>query len=443
MLDTKALAAALLDTVRKWVEPALKGLAGRVLIIEGQIKEIPVGRDGKDGKDGVDGKDADPAAVLALVREAVAALPPARDGEPGRDGKDADQEAIVSAVVARIPVPKDGRDGRDGESVSPETVALLVRAAVAEMPPPAPGRDGKDGLDGKDADPAVIRAAVREAVEALPAPKDGRDGKDADPEHVRTLVREAVEAIPKPQDGKDGAAGKDADQELIARLVAEGVEKALPVAVQKALDALTPDLIAKVAAAVPRPRDGIDGKDGRDGRDGKDGAAGRDGAEIQPVPAIDPAKSYPQGTWAKHAGGLWVTRAQTDGMTGWDCIVNGLDVITVIPGQDLRSLSLSTRCSNGAVAEKTVSVPTMIYRGVWNSEELYHRGDSTTYGGSGWVLMADEATGKPGDDGSGWQLSVKRGRDGKDGAKGEKGDRGPDGRPGKDLTQLGPDGRRW
>jgi collagen type III alpha len=194
-----------------------------------------------------------------------------------------------------------------------------------------------------------------------------------------------------------------------------------------------------------RGEKGMDGRDGRDGKDGRDGTPGRDGAEIQPMPAIDPEKTYPQGVWAKHAGGLWLSRAQTDGMAGWDCIVNGISDVSVDPGEELRSFTMTIRCSNGAVIERMVSVPTMIYRGIWKAEEAYHRGDTVTRDGCTWVLNADEQAGYPGEVGkdTGWAMAVKRGRDGKDGLRGEKGERGAEGRAGKDLTQMGPDGKKW
>ncbi len=136
-----------------------------------------------------------------------------------------------------------------------------------------PGADGREGPAGKDADPEFIRTLVLEAVKQLPTPKDGQDGKDAPAPDIEAIVRAVVERTPKPIDGKDGApgaagkdgvnglngaAGKDADPDLIARLVSEGIEKALPAAVEKHVDALMPDLIAKAAAQVQQPQDGKD-----------------------------------------------------------------------------------------------------------------------------------------------------------------------------------------
>jgi hypothetical protein len=187
---------------------------------------------------------------------------------------------------------------------------------------------------------------------------------------------------------------------------------------------------------------GGDGRDGRDGKDGRDGAAGRDGADIQPLPAIDAAKSYPPGIWAKHAGGLWVSRSHTDAMNGWDCVVNGIDTISMGVGDDLRTLSLSVRCSNGQVVEQTKALPVVLYRGIWREGEIYAKGDSSTRDGSTWILMADEQKGQPGEADSGWVLATKRGRDGRDGVKGEKGERGAEGRAGKDILASLPSGNR-
>lgn len=52
-----------------------------------------------------------------------------------------------------------------------------------------------------------------------------------------------------------------------------------------------------------------------------------------------------------------------------------------------------------------------LYRGTWDEEEGYRKGDMVTAAGSLWVARSD-APGRPGD-GEGWQLAVKRGRDGK------------------------------
>lgn len=175
-----------------------------------------------------------------------------------------------------------------GRALQPVTVRIKALEDRAPVPGPAgergePGERGADGQNGKDGAP-------------------GPQGE-------------------KGADGAAGAPGRDADQAAINHAISEGIERALPGAVQKALDALLPSIVDKAVAAIPRPRDGVDGEspdqaqilanltehmlravdalpkpqDGRDGRDAevdvdaivakvlplvpvpKDGANGRDG----------------------------------------------------------------------------------------------------------------------------------------------------------------------
>lgn len=401
MIDAKALGDQLVGVVREYVARAVGTLAGRLDAIERRVNAAPVPKEGPPGPKGDSGID----------------------GAAGRDGKDADQQVLreaIAAAVAQLPPPTAGRDGIDGKSIDPAEVQALVAKAVEAIPRPANGAPGKDapavdvtaiardvlalvptprdGRDGKDAAPVDVESLAADVLRRVPVPVNG---KDADPEFIRAEVARAVSAIPKPRDGADGKDGASPHPDSVALLVRSEVER--------------------VTAAMPAPRDG---------------AAGRDGADIVPLSAIDPARAYPMGTWAKHAGGLWVARALTDGMTGWDCVVRGIDAIVVTPGQDLRSVQLAIRCSDGLAVQQTMTMPTMIYRGIWREEELYHRGDSATRDGSMWVLMADDQKGKPGDADSGWILSAKRGTNGRDGLRGEKGERGAEGRAGKDLTRL-------
>jgi hypothetical protein len=173
--------------------------------------------------------------------------------------------------------------------------------------------------------------------------------------------------------------------------------------------------------------DGREGKDGRDGRDGKDGIPGRDAADIQPLPAIDEAKSYPRGTWAKHAGGLWLARVATEGMSGWDCIVEGIYAMKCEQISE-RKFAFEFQYSTGRLEHKEVTIPSMIQRGVWKQGE-YERGDVVTWGGQIYHCDAALTTAKPltPEAGADWKLCVQRGRDGKDGKDGARGAPGPQG----------------
>jgi hypothetical protein len=99
-------------------------------LVESQVKEIPIPKDGKDGlngKDGVDGKNAyvDYTAIGQTIAEQIKniKLP---------EAKEINIDEIVNIVLEKMPFPKDGKDGKDGSDGKA-------------------GEKGKDGVDGKDA----------------------------------------------------------------------------------------------------------------------------------------------------------------------------------------------------------------------------------------------------------------------------------------------------
>lgn len=178
---------------------------------------------------------------------------------------------------------------------------------------------------------------------------------------------------------------------------------------------------------LPAPVNGVDGKDGKDGLDGKDGAdgaAGKDGAPGSPgqdgsdgrdalaleiLPDIDPEKSYARGTFATHQGGLWRSFSKTQGMRGWECIVDGIAAIDhEYDGE--RAYKVSLTKSSGLVVEKTIELPNVIDRGVWKPDHDYKRFDGVTYAGSFWIAQKDAPEGVPGTS-DGFRLAVKKGRD--------------------------------
>jgi hypothetical protein len=158
-------------------------------------------------------------------------------------------------------------------------------------------------------------------------------------------------------------------------------------------------------------------------RDGKDGEPGRDAADIFILPSIDEQKKYPRGTFARHKNGFWVSRTDTNGMTGWECIVRGFADVEVVQANE-RNFSVKFRWSDGQQFEKTFSMPVMLDRDVYRAEVTYEKGDTVTYGGSIWIAQVDAPTEKPGEPpvsigGNGapqerqWRLAVKTGRQGK------------------------------
>lgn len=270
----------------------------------------------------------------------------------------------------------EGIEARIGDSVK----ALAKR--IDELPAP---KQGDKGEPGKDADPAVILETLTkrldELVAAIPKPKDGANGKDADPDAIKAMVAEAVAAMPKPKDGTDGQNGKDADPAVIRKMVDDSI------------------------ALIEPPKDGLDGKDG---------APGRDALQLNILPAIEVTRVYPRGTYAKHDGGLWASHKTTNGMDGWECIVDGIKAVEVVQGDDPRDVTVKAALSSGAAAEYPLQIPSTVDQGLYVDGKTYRKGDGVTWGRSYWIAKCD--TDQMPDDVKAedkhWRLAVKRGRDG-------------------------------
>lgn len=154
------------------------------------------------------------------------------------------------------------------------------------------------------------------------------------------------------------------------------------------------------------------GPAGPQGLQGPPGEPGRDALQLEILPAIDPEKSYPRGTYARHAGGLWRAFEATAAMRGWECLVEGIAAVEISWDEgDPRSLTLGIATSSGQLVQKRVHIPAMVYREVWR-EGPHKQGDVVTWAGSAWHCQQD-TNDKPGTSPA-WKLMVKSGRDGKD-----------------------------
>ncbi|ABM32358.1 phage portal protein [Paracidovorax citrulli] len=332
-------------------------------------------------------------ATLAPLTKRLQEMDDALKALPATVTKDLDQR--VQAAVAEIPPPKDGKDA------DPQAIAALVAKAVGELPP---AKDGAPGVSVTLDDVApLVAEEVAKAVAALPRPKDGEPGTSVTPEDVAPMVAEqvakAVQEIPAPQDGKSLA------PEDVAPMVAEMVQAAVaeiprpkdgesvPVGeVQRMVD----EAVSKAMAAVGPP---------------KDGAPGRDALQLELQPAIDLEKTYPRGTYARHAGGLWRAFEATKGLHGWECVVDGIAHLQI--EQDGREFTLVAKTSSGDEVRKSVKVAALVDRGVFRAGAEYEAGDGVTWGGSFFIAQKDSPRGHPGEPGcDGWRLAVKRGRDG-------------------------------
>lgn len=330
--------------------------------------------------------------------------------------------------IDEMPIPIDGQPGPAGEKGD--------RGADG-----AHGADGADGAAGKSAFEIAVEAGfdgdVRRWLSSLQgAPgavgekgDKGDDGNDGLP----------GEAGPRGVDGAPGAAGERGEKGDRGERGEPGRDGA------NGIDGAPGPVGA-------RGEKGETGEKGADGLDGRDGEPGRDAAHVEVLDGIDRDRRYQRGTFAAFRGGLVRSFRATDPLAdgeleraGWHTIMRGIDEFAIELGADGRTLGMAVRMSDGAVVTKSVSVPTMIYRGVYRDDAGYEKGDAVTRGGSLWVLTDDAQVAAPGTPGaaSGWTLAAKKGTDGRDGVRGDKGDRGAEGRAGRDLTQMGHDGSKW
>ena len=193
--------------------------------------------------------------------------------------------------------------------------------------------------------------------------------------------------------GEKGEPGEPADMEMVKQWVAEGVAAAVE------------------AIPAPEAKEGERGPEGPAGQKGADGADGKPGAD-----GIGLADAMIDKDGNLH---LTMTNGQVknlgsvhgkdgnDGKDGESLTLDDFDVTQV----DERSLEFSF--TKGDVTHSfEIEFPVAIYRGVYENEREYAKGDMVTWAGSLW--HANEATAsKPGSDGP-WQLAAKKGRDGRD-----------------------------
>lgn len=373
--------------------------------VEKAVSALPVPENGKDAEpvdlDEVasravkllpvpeNGRDADPEAIKAAVLDVVAEILP---GE-------------VSAAVEKIEKPADGKD------VDPAHVEMLVRLVVGEevgkIDRP---KDGRDGVDGKSVTLDDVAPLIEEAVSKIVVPEGpqglpGEAGKSVSIEDVKPLLEEMVAALPKAENGKD------ADPAEVAALILEDVAKLIPVpenGKSVTIDDVIPvieDVIEKKVSALPRPKDGIDGRDGKDGIGLAGALLGRSG---------DLVLTLSDGT--ANSLGVIVGKDGEPGLPGRDGVDGlGFDDLEVIHDGER---SFTFRYQRGEVVKEQVfTVPAVLDRGVFKEarEQPYEKGDGVTFGGSFWIAQKDAPEGKPQDGSKDWRLSVKRGRDGKDG----------------------------
>lgn len=267
-----------------------------------------------------------------------------------------------------------------------EATAMIVKEHVAAAVTPL--LDRIDALEKRPTEPdnVVILQLVKEEIAKIPPPENG---KDADPEQVASLVAEQVEravaALPVPQDGKSIGV------EDVAPLIAEEVGKA--VATIPAPRSIKGVIVNREGQAVFTYSDGTTENIGQ--------VAGKDGADVD-WPTVE----------MKLREMVDAIPRPKDGKDGRDGF--SLEDFDIKRGDDQRTLIF---CFEGKEAgyeyEMTLQHP--IYCGVFKEGQDYMPGDMVTWGGSLW--HCNEATKEKPEAGP-WTLAVKKGRDGKDGKNG-------------------------
>lgn len=316
----------------------------------------------------------------------------------------------VDALEKRLAFVPEGARWEDLRGEKGDTGAAGEPGPCGE-----PGPQGEKGVDGAAGAPG----AAGEPGAAGPAGEPGPPGAKGDPGEPGPVGPPG----PPGERGADGAPGEKGEPGSPGAAGERG-EKGDP---------------GERGDPGPAGIDGVPGPAGprgERGEKGADGEAGRDAIEIEIADGIAPTRRYARGTYAAIRGGVVRAVRNTDLLpdggeleaAGWRTVWRGIDPdgCGLELGDDGRTVTLVLRMTDGDAIRKSVRMATVIYRGIWGDDAEYGRGDAVTRSGSVWILMADAQRGKPGDEGSGWQLSVKAGRDGLRGERGERGLAGRD-----------------
>lgn len=256
-----------------------------------------------------------------------------------------------------------------------EAATKAIAEAIAALPPPVVAKS----LTLDD-----VRPMLAEMVAALPPAPQGEPGESVDPVTVKAMIDEAVAALPPAEKGEPGAPAEPIHPDTVRVMVAEEVSKAV--------------------SAIPQPQAG---------------EPGRDALQLEILPAIDSAKGYARGTWAKHDGGIVRAYRNTDPIVGeldragWEVVVDGVKS-TAIERTDVRAFRFVIERTSGAKSALDCAFPVLIDRGRHSEEKEYETGDVVDWSGSMWIAQAPSKGVEPRAGADEWRLAVRRGRDGKD-----------------------------
>lgn len=177
---------------------------------------------------------------------------------------------------------------------------------------------------------------------------------------------------------------------------------------------LVRSMVREEVAALPpaeKGEKGEPGERGEKGEPGKDGADGKDGLGLANALIDREGNLIVTFTDGRDKNlGTVVGKDGADGVNGKDGETFTLDEFDV---ERIDDRTIKMGFAKGDIMYSwELDLPVVIYRGVWREDEIYQRGDMTTWGGSIWHCNEDNCTSKP--DGGSWTLAVKKGRDGRD-----------------------------
>jgi hypothetical protein len=332
-MDLTKFALVVMKNVRDFVQPALDAIDRRIDEVKAAVEDLRanppldqaaidaiVAKALQDIPRPVNGKDADPEAIMAAARAAVAEIPPPElsmcEHYARKDALKAEVESAVKDAIDAMP------RAEDGASITLEDVAPLVDEAVSRAVRALPPAN-----DGVSVTPEQVlpelRAALQEAIRALPVPADGKSITVDDvlpvlesmhakwaldfERRAQDLFQRAIDRMPAPKNGTDGKDGLGFDdmtfeqvdeRSAVLRFERNGVMKIFPIAlagfVDRGLwqegqfvkgDGVTWEGNYWLARRDTKAKPGSEGEDignndwrlaVRKGRKGKDGAPGRD-----------------------------------------------------------------------------------------------------------------------------------------------------------------------
>lgn len=300
-------------------------------------------------------------AAAAAVARAIAGVQ--RDAQREREVQDAEYRARLA--------------GLDTLFAEVRSLERQLADRLASVKDGAPGPAGEPGPAGADADMALVRTMIDEAVAAaVSAIPPAENGKDADPALIAELVSLEVAKIPP------APAGKDADPTIIRQMVQEAV------------------------AELPAPEAGPAGEPGERGPEGPAG-------KLPVVKEWDDRVHY-EGSVVVLGGATYQATRDTGRAPpheDWRCIARA--------GQDGRDGRTFRICGTYAEGVEHLAL------------------DVVALNGASFVAKFDNPGACPGE---GWQMIASQGKRGNQGERGAPGARGERGVPGPSVISADIDG---